>query len=78
MKWNPIHTAPTENSDGNKRLMVWIPGTQYQRARPAFARYNPDKHAARVPRPFWDIEGEQVSSSRARQPTHWAPEPEGP
>ncbi len=67
-QWQPIETAPKDD-----RIRVWSWGEERH------ARWNPDKHAMR-PRPFWQIEGIQLSTSREHQPEWWmltSPPPPG-
>lgn len=77
--WQPIETAPRNGGSqfSQPRVMVWLPETPYRPGCAAFAYYDPDSYAKK-PRPYWSIEGERTTDSRNRQPTHWAPEPNGP
>jgi hypothetical protein len=85
IEWQPISTAPHDpnNRWDQPRLMLWLPErkTDYgpRKGRAVYGRYESDL-SAKNPRPYWRYEDFIVQSSmqRAHQPTHWAPEPDGP
>ena len=71
--WQLIETALLVDRE---QILVWCPkafGKGYR----FLARWNPDKYSQK-PRPFWDLVGQQITTSRANQPTHWMPLPEPP
>lgn len=69
--WQPIETAcgmkQREEGDFRARnILAWMGG------RAVIAHWDEDRYAKK-PRPFWSADGEQITWSRARQPTHWMP-----
>jgi len=68
--WRPIETAPRDGA----RVLVW---SGAYRGTAFIARLDDDRYAKR-PRPFWEFEGQDTTTARAHQPTHWMPLPAPP
>ena len=67
--WRPIETAPKADryaSYDDRRLLLLTDN------RCKIGVWDDDRHAKK-PRPFWAFEGDRISDSRAKQPTHWIP-----
>lgn len=71
MNWQPIETAPKDGTI----ICVWPPTWEYALS---CAYWDNDEYATRA-RPFWRrLDADMITLSRKKQPTHWAPVPDGP
>lgn len=69
--WQPIETAPLQG-----RIMLYRPSSPFERAHVVIGWYNPDKDAARRPRPYWSHDLEAMTGTkeaRRHPPTLWCP-----